>query len=103
MTCLCSCERGGDALTGRGGYPGKPFLFVTLLDTCIFGVLCRRAAALLLSSVLQIFDRDCFLRAIRLTAFLLSGIYCDRNLLLLTLGVVTYLIYNKWSHLGDEI
>ena len=71
MTCLCSCERGGDALTGRGWYPGKPFLFVVLLDTCIFDTFAL-AAALLSIGGFQIDDRDCFLRAIRLTAGLLS-------------------------------
>ena len=49
MTCLCSCERGGDALTGRGWYPGKPFLFVVLLDTCIFDTFALAAALLSIS------------------------------------------------------
>ena len=92
MTCLCSCERGGDALTGRGWYPGKPFLFVVLLDTCIFDTFALAAALL---SISGFSDRRSRLLSPGYTAdgWTAFWIYCDRTLLLLTLGVVTYLIF----------
>ena len=70
-----------------------------LLDTCIFVAtlaLPRAGPELLLfylSSVLQIFDRGLLSPGYTADGWTAFWIYCDRTLLLLTLGVVTYLIF----------
>ena len=58
---------------------------------CNFGP-CPERLLFYISSVLQIFDRDLLSPGYTADGWTAFWIYCDRTLLLLTLGVVTYLI-----------